>query len=103
MTLLLSMSGMMHFTSSSLGHGQSTGLLTQSNVAGQRYPEQETITYNVQYMYISSWRYRLTSIHLVSVLRCTSTLLLLLMVLLGWMTEHALKKLELGQGNASEG
>lgn len=52
-------------------------------------------------MRVISWRYRLTTIHLVSVLRCTSTLLMLLLMML--LAEHALEKLELGRGNASEG
>ena len=36
-------SGTTHLTSSTLGHGQSTGLLTHTSVSWQRYSEQETV------------------------------------------------------------
>jgi hypothetical protein len=81
--------------SSASGHGQSTGLPTQSNVAGQRYCEHGT---EKERMALSVWQNEKahiipTTLEMCSPLRCAGVVLLLLALLL---LEHPIEELKLG-------
>ena len=98
-------SGTTHLMSSTLGHGQSIGLLTHTSVSWQRYSEQETVINKTKSKVLTKLNYwkRMSTRHdtgdgqsrTAVCVHCPLLLAGWLMLLL-WVSEHSIEKLELG-------
>ena len=88
-------SGTMHLMSSTLGHGQSMGLLTHTSVSWQRYSEQETVIKIKVRWKENVDTTRVTSARTTVCVHCP-LLLAGWLVLLLRVSKHSIEKLELG-------